>query len=485
LEQNYRSTQRILDAANSIIENNERRLPKSLYASRELGAGDRLRMNVSYNAEDEAAFVAGRIEDHVRAGERCAVLYRTNAQSRLFEESLRRRGVTYNIVGGFSFYGRAEIRDIVAYLKLALNPHDDVALMRIINTPARGIGKTTLDLVAGRQSDFGVSLWETLAIFVDQRLLSPRAEVAIRSFQDLMRGLSEAATLAVSGSGRYTMAELVKDVCEQTGYIRSLKQENSDEAESRLLNIEELVNAAAESDRKRESLRDFIDHAALASDTDQYRGDADVTLLTMHSAKGLEFPVVFIVGIEEGLLPHVRSTDGLEDIEEERRLCYVAITRAQRHLYLSRATRRRIFGEENQATPSRFLDEIPPHLLEETFGSTAFPGNSPRWNLDQLSDAGTSAAPQKRTSNYRGKTYNNVSGVYEFLQRQARASEPVPANAEQTGEFRRGSRVRHVQYGYGVVLGFEGDGDDTKMTVRFTSYGEKKFIAKSAKLERL
>ncbi|HEU4389086.1 MAG TPA: 3'-5' exonuclease, partial [Blastocatellia bacterium] len=428
-------------------------------------------------------------EEHVyHGGERCAVLYRTNSQSRLFEEALRRRGVSYNIVGGFSFYGRAEVKDIIAYLKLALNPHDDVALTRIINTPPRGIGKTTLDALAGRQRDLGASMWDTIAVAMEQHLLSPRAAAAVAAFKELVGSFVQAAASLIVAEGfrQYTIAELVKDVAEQSGYTRALKEENSEEAESRLQNIEELVNAAAEADRNLESLRDFIDHAALASDTDQYRGDAQVTLLTMHSAKGLEFPAVFIAGMEEGLFPHSRSTNGLEDVEEERRLCYVAITRAQKHLYLTRAFRRRIYGEETESSPSRFLQEIPRHLVEDLGTGGQFRSGTASSYRDQSSRAGGAGelpSPRKRPSSFQGKTYNSAAGVYEFLQRRAGGGDDVPDDSRQQGSFRVGSRVKHQQYGYGVVLRFEGSGDDAKLTVKFPGYGEKKFVVKYAALE--
>jgi len=497
LEQNYRSTQTILDAANRIIENNSRRLPKTLYASEKAGQGDKIRYYQSYDGEGEAMWVAERIQESLRRSHnaRCAVLYRANSQSRLFEESLRRRGVPYNIVGGFSFYERAEVKDLIAYLKLSLNPHDDIALLRVINSPPRGIGKTTQEALLESQRDLGVSLWATIAAAVQARTVSPRAGRALDEFREIIGGL---ARRVESGEG---VAELVKASSIDTGYIQALKEENSKEAEGRLMNIEELVNAAAEAERQRESLRDFIDHAALVADTDQYREDARVTLMTMHSAKGLEFPIVFIVGLEEGIFPHSRAYESEADLEEERRLCYVAITRAQKNLYISHAMKRRTFGEETAAEPSRFLNELPAELIEDVS-----PG--PSWLKFRELPSSYSSKPErpagghtayrdgqsrlKNTTNYKGKTYNSAESVGEFLAGRARkvATSSSQGQGHQNagdapGSLKVGSRVRHERYGQGVVLNCEGTGDDAKITVSFPGFGQKKFIAKYAGLEKV
>ncbi|HWN99567.1 MAG TPA: 3'-5' exonuclease, partial [Blastocatellia bacterium] len=433
-------------------------------------------------------------------GARCAVLYRTNAQSRLFEESLRRRNVSYNIVGGFSFYERAEVKDVIAYLKLAMNPNDDVAMARVINTPPRGIGKTTLDALARHQRDLGLSLWEALAIAVERRELQPRTIAALEAFRKTIITLGE---LVAAGE---PTSEVIKAATIDTGYVRALQEEKSVEAEGRLLNIEELVSAAVEAEEKGESLRDFIDYAALVSDTDQYREDAQVTLLTMHSAKGLEFPVVFIVGLEEGLFPHSRAFESADDLEEERRLCYVAITRAQRHLYITHAMQRRIWGDEQPAEPSRFLNEVPLELLQDMSRGPSWLGFALRPETLRNRQAaaalrGEPATPVKKTSNYAGKTYNSVDGVGEFFKQRAQSGSEGrgPAKADRAGrvnghssgggstnesEFRVGTRVRHSKYGHGVVLRVEGAGDEAKLTVSFPGYGQKKFVAKFAALER-
>src|SRR5215216_3127282 len=417
LEENYRSTQTILEAANRVIERNTQRLPKTLFT--QIGQGEKIRYYQSYDGEGEASFVAEKVQGHLKRSPdvRAAVLYRTNSQSRLFEESLRRRNIPYNIVGGFSFYERAEVKDIIAYLKLALNPDDDMALTRVINSPPRGIGKTTLDSLYRQQKDLGVSLWETIGIAVEQRPLAPRAIASLDVFRQIIISLGERVGKAEP------LSDVVKAATLETGYVRTLQEEKTEEAEGRLLNIEELVTAAVEAEEQGETLRDFIDHAALVSDTDQYKADARVTLMTMHAAKGLEFPVVFIVGVEEGLFPHSRTFQSEEEMEEERRLCYVAITRAQKYLYITHAMKRRTFGEEAPAEPSRFLNEIPIELLQDMSLGQSWLGFAARPDTRHNRDAaaalrGESATPAvKRSSNYTGKTYNSAESVRDFFKR--------------------------------------------------------------------
>lgn len=477
LEENYRSTRRILEAANHVIAHNTERFDKVLRAN--LGEGDKIRYAQLLDAEAEARWVVGKIEDHLlREPEvRAAVLYRTNAQSRLFEEACRRAGLRYNLVGGFSFYERAEVKDVIAYLKVALNPHDSISLMRVINTPTRGIGKSTLDEIERRAKDYGVSHWETISIIIEQNLLPPRAVAALKSFHEIISRL-------MAKTGEEPLAEIVKAAVVDTGYERALKEENNEEAEARLLNLEELVNAAAESEEQGESLRDFLDHAALVADTDDYNAAAQVTLMTMHSAKGLEFPLVFIVGLEEGLFPNPRVNDNPAQLEEERRLCYVAITRAERYLYLSHAMRRRVYGEELPAEPSRFLNEFPRRLIEDQ-------SVVPSWLR-------AAAEGPKRTSNYQGRTYNSADSVAEFFSRQGKkgagaAKRSSWATESGTGReegrsggaagLRPGVRVRHAKYGQGLIVKREGEGDNVKLTVNFPGYGTKKLVEKYAGLE--
>jgi DNA helicase-2/ATP-dependent DNA helicase PcrA len=498
LEQNYRSTQNILDAAGAVIKNNRERKGKTLWT--EHGSGDKVRYYQGVDAEDEARWIVTRASEYIARDPkaRVAVLYRMNAQSRSFEEACRRVGLAYNIVGGFSFYERAEIKDTIAYLKLALNPNDPIAFNRVINTPKRGIGKTTLDAIARHVRDLDVGLWEALAIIVDQKLLPPRMLSAVAGFKDTVERLAVKAH-------ELGLAEVVHAAVRDTGLEDSLKQEKSEEAEGRLLNLEELVNAAAESEEEGITLREFIDHAALTSDTDQYTGEAKVTLMTMHAAKGLEFPYVFVVGLEEGLMPHARSAEDNAQMEEERRLLYVAITRAEQALTVSHAMRRRLYGNEVPSEPSRFLNELPIELLEDcSYGSSwlSFASSpSTRHNRSAI-DAMTRdrPVPPRRTSNYTGKTYDSADAIKDFFakkgittpsgrppERPAQpASSPRPAPKEPSGGggLIPGVRVRHPKYGVGLLLRKEGQGDDAKLTVSFPGFGQKKFIAKFAQLEK-
>ena len=511
LEQNYRSTQNILDAAGSVVRHNIERKEKSLWTANP--AGERLRYYQALDADTEARFVAAKIEEHRRADPqlRAAVLYRTNAQSRVFEEALRRIGIPYNIVGGFSFYERAEVRDAVAYLKLALNPHDSVALLRVINTPPRGLGKQTLDELDRRAKDYGISHWETISIITEQgEGFSPRAVAALKNFQQIITGL---VTLAQSAPA----SEVVKAAILDTGYSTALKTENTDEAEARLENLQELVNAAVDYDEQEGAgLRDFIDAAALVSDTDQYKRDAPVTLMTMHSAKGLEFPLVFIVGMEDGLFPHARAAGNRAELEEERRLCYVGITRAERFLYVSHAMKRRVYGEELASEPSQFLNELPLELMEDLSRGSSWLKFARSSASVENRQALRALRGESETKPYRGKTYDSAESIAEFFRQRnqqlsggssSAASAPKPAagapkketpaaqrraaaaggsttsNASDKG-FVPGTHVRHPKYGRGLVLRREGAGDSAKITVSFPGFGQKKLIEKYAGLEK-
>jgi DNA helicase-2/ATP-dependent DNA helicase PcrA len=515
LEQNYRSTQNILDAADRVIKHNTERKDKTLWTSNP--SGERIRYYQAQDAETEARFVAAKIEEHRRADPnlRAAILYRTNAQSRVFEEALRRTGLAYNIVGGFSFYERAEVRDIVSYLKLALNPHDSVALLRVINTPPRGLGKQTLDELDRRAKDYGVSLWETVGIVTGQgEGMGPRAVSALKGFQSIVSRLVEAAS-------KQPASEVVKAAILDTGYAAALKAENTEEAEGRLENLQELVNAAVDYDQEEGGgLRDFIDAAALVADTDQYQGDAPVTLMTVHSAKGLEFPLVFIVGLEDGLFPHARAAADMAELEEERRLAYVAITRAERFLYVTHAMRRRVYGEELASEPSQFLNEMPLELMEDLSrgGSwLSFARSSTTLDNKHAARALRGESGQERRASggggFAGKTYDSVDSIAEFFRQRGdkfrgqtgqppKPSAPtVKRPAASTGRggssatpsstpdaggggFTPGSHVRHPKYGRGLVLRREGVGDAAKLTVSFPGFGQKKLIEKYAGLEK-
>jgi DNA helicase-2/ATP-dependent DNA helicase PcrA len=491
LEDNYRSTGNILDAANKVIAHNKQRFDKKLRPNKTMG--DKLRYAQLLDGDHEARWVVGKIEDHLLRDPdlKAAVLYRTNAQSRSFEEACRRAGLRYNLVGGFSFYDRAEVKDVIAYLKLALNPNDSIALQRIINTPARGIGKATLDDLDRRARQLEASHWIALNQMLEERQLPSRTLNALQAFQDIIKNLIAKA------NAQTELSELVKAAVIDTGYERALKAEMTDEAESRLLNLEELVNAAAEAQEAGETIRDFLDRSALTADADQYKADAQVTLMTMHAAKGLEFPLVFIVGLEEGIFPHSRARDNEAELEEERRLCYVAITRAEKYLYLTHAMQRRVYGEEMPAEPSRFLNEFPRELIEDL-------SKGPSWFKHGASKTaggfsrGLTATPypQKPKSTFQGKTYDSTSDVNSFLARHGKAAEgekPVPklvkaasssGSSSSTG-FRSNQRVKHAKYGTGLIVRVEGEGEDAKLTINFPGYGMKKLVAKYAGLERL
>ena len=540
LEQNYRSTQTILDVAHAIIENNVNQKKKKLWTANE--GGERIYYYQSTDADGEGRFVASKIEEHQRRNpdERIAVLYRTNAQSRVFEEALRRLRIDYNIVGGFSFYERAEVKDIISYVKLAMNPQDDIALLRVINTPPRGIGKTTLEEVQAHAKATGVSLWEAVAVVSDNMAtgvtsLTPRAKDALRGFKFVIEKLQKTAVAAADTDRK--VSEVVVAAIDDTGYSTMLRSEDSDEAEARLENLEELVNAAVDYDKSDElALRDFIDHAALTADTDKYDRNARVTLMTVHSAKGLEFPIVFLVGLEDGVFPHSRSLSDEKEMEEERRLAYVAITRAEKILYVTHSMRRRVYGEEMAAEPSQFLNEMPLELVEDlSYGSSWL--SFARGSTATANRAAAAALRGERSGQYRprersgieskpknlytGKTYNSTEAVAEFFKkrdvsrgagperpgegekrrdaerepRELKGFDKLRAQATPKAEtanqksqiensFLPGTHVRHEKYGTGLVLRREGSGDNAKLTISFPGFGQKKLIEKFAKLER-
>lgn len=519
LEQNYRSTQTILDAAHSIIENNQNQKKKKLWTHNP--GGERILYFQAMDGDAEGRFVASRIEDHRRrdASKRIAVLYRTNAQSRVFEESLRRLRIDYNIVGGFSFYERAEVKDIVAYLKLALNPADDIALLRVINTPPRGIGKSSLDELQAVARRGEGSLWSAIAAVADGEpaALTPRARNAITSFRGTIEKLRNKAE-ALAGTDK-PVSETVIAAIDDSGYSLMLRTENTEEAEGRLENLEELVNAAVDYDKSPEGgLRDFIDHAALTADTDRYDGNAGVTLMTVHSAKGLEFPVVFIVGLEDGVFPHSRSVNDAKELEEERRLAYVAITRAEEQLYVTHSMRRRVYGEEMVSEPSQFLNELPLELIEDLSRGPSWlsyaRGSTAKARGAAQGPGGDVPYPKKPQNAYGGKTYNSADAIAEFFRKKEggqpssrpveRQTPPPPrktlsgfdklkAFAGDSPRERRveldaagfvpGSHVRHSKYGKGLVLRREGTGDNVKLTISFPGFGQKKLIEKFANLE--
>jgi DNA helicase-2/ATP-dependent DNA helicase PcrA len=634
LEENYRSTQNILQAASAVVANNVRRKGKNLWTSRQGGA--KIGYYEAPDGENEALFSADLIARYLREANergdapRAAVLYRTNSQSRLFEEAMRRYGLKYHVVGGFSFYERAEIKDLISYLKVIQNPDDSISLLRVINTPARGIGKGTIDTLERLALETGLSMWGAIGEAIKRQLLPARAVASLTSFRELIEdarammggdfaahlaestarvgvndspvqqpeppvqqgealqsdhqdgsqpedatafdptefgnfsfdfGAADSETESAAEAGRLrdiqrdagatsadldsadiapappsqtpdtfpaptvSVADILKFLIDRTGYIKQLEAEDTPEAYSRIENLRELVNAAMDSRDRAETLDQFLDHAALIADADDYDARAQITLMSLHAAKGLEFPLVFLSGLEEGLFPHSRTMLVPEEVEEERRLCYVGMTRAMDQLVLTRAVYRRRYGTDlpEASVPSRFLEEVPDGLIEE-LGTRRNSGASlrrthsaPFGRSGQANEGGRphtgsagyershysyededqgaswrgndqSAAGQKSKSAVAAKAYNSIDNIAEFFaSRGKKFSVPKAAPVEEpTGKrgFKPGQRVRHPKYGEGTVYQREGEGEEAKITVQFPRFGLKKLVEKYAQLER-
>jgi DNA helicase II / ATP-dependent DNA helicase PcrA len=470
LEENYRSTQKILDAAAGVVANNRRRLGKTLRATRL--SGENLGFFEARDSRAEAEFIADRIralhdED---PGVHIAVLYRTNAQSRSFEEAMRARGMRYRMLGGFSFYQRAEIKDALAYARLAIFSDDDIALLRVINTPPRGIGKITIDSLSALARQQESSLWAAISKMLDSSAPG-RSMAPLRDFRTLIETLRQEA-LSIPP------ADFLQSILTRSGYLDMLAQRGSSEDSGRADNLRELVNALAEGAERGETLSDFLDRAALVSDADNFDEHATITLMTLHSAKGLEFDHVFLSGMEEGVFPHIRSQNDDEELEEERRLCYVGMTRAKQTLTLTRAVYRRLYGNERLAgsLPSRFLQEIPGELIETAEGSLAEAGETRRYEPDPeysyseeefIRRARRIAAPSRQAPN------NSVSRAHSGGPSRRGKSSNNPLI---------GQRVRHATYGTGTIIDVEEDGEDRKLTIRFSDYGTKKIMERYANL---
>ncbi len=655
LEQNYRSTSVILEAAGAVVARNAQRKGKDLWTAREGGA--KIGYYEAPDGENEALFIADYLNKYLRkAGEteehpRAAVLYRTNSQSRLVEEALRRYGISYTMVGGFSFYERAEIKDLLCYLKLVQNPHDSIALQRVINTPTRGIGRTTLDTLERLALETGTSTYEAIGHALRERLLPSRALIALDNFRRMVEdarallapdfadklsadvagvdalgnahtadtrddqpteldrtlhagddtsfefGDAAQGTLALGGDASFdpaafgteadvgfdpagfgepepapldaasfnpfaapaakraptkkrvqklgepreqarvereqdtaeafrkpgdpaTLPELIRFINDRSGYIRALEEEGTPEAFSRIENLKELANAAQDAQERGETLADFLDHAALVSDTDKINPDARVTLMTLHAAKGLEFPVVLLAGLEENLFPHSRTLNDPAQMEEERRLCYVGMTRAMDALVLTRARYRRRYGNDmpEASIPSRFLEEVPAHLIEDVSGGSAATQQrvsgygaygsasgygSARYGNGRSGESGGERhySYEDEDQSYRpaaaarpGSTRpavmktgaNSLDNIAQFFGARGSGPRPKLEVEPQTGAtgFKAGQRVRHPKYGEGQVVRREGEGEEAKLTVTFAAHGVKKLVEKFAKLER-
>ncbi len=685
LEQNYRSTQVILEGAGAVVAQNTQRKGKNLFTTRE--GGSLIGYYEAPDGENEALFIADRVQRYLReAGQqedkpRCAVLYRTNSQSRLVEEALRRYQIQYHMVGGFSFYDRAEVKDILSYLKLVQNVHDSIALARVVNSPPRGIGKTTMETLERMALSTGISTWDAIARAIEDKLLPARALQALSGFKRLIEDAramlgpgfadklasdvapdgdaftpqnvseeadvsfgfgakteetdeTEAAAPEPQGAGAdtafdtsfnfgfdfgpseeistlaaenavdsdashsidatidtasfnpfapvvlkrsanttleravetkmarehiqeqtddqpafrkpgdaATLPELIKFLNDRSGYIRALEEEATPESFSRIENLKELANAAQDAQERGETLHEFLDHAALVSDADSYSEEARVTLMTLHAAKGLEFPLVFLTGMEEGLFPHSRTLTDPTGLEEERRLCYVGMTRAMDTLVMTRARYRRRYGSDmpESSIPSRFLEEVPTRLVEDLGSPPArpqFSGSGYNWKspaagayatpypksnrfgrpaaaeegdrhysyedenqtdqADRSRENGARAAARAATgygggnrsvqtgkTAAQGQSIDNIASF--FAARGQKLSRPKLAVAAPTGNtgLKQGTRVRHPKYGEGTVFRREGDGEDAKITVQFQQHGVKKLVEKFAQLERL
>ena len=475
LEQNYRSTQVILDAASAVIRQNRNRKEKRLWTDRAGGAP--IRCFRGGDELEEADFVTARLREALMAEEELVgVLYRTNAQSRALEDALLREGLAYKIIGGVRFYERKEVKDALAYLRLLMNPDDDVSLRRVINVPTRGIGKgmmASLDELDPPAADGGPlfadvdgardstgSLWLRLTRAVDELLLPGRAVTALRRFRDLILALSDIAT-------REPVSDVLGKLLDQSGYLEDLREQHTEEGEGRLANLMELVSAARDYELRdpEPSLGGFVDRLSLLSETDEEQGtpEARIWLMTLHAAKGLEFPAVFMVGMEEGLFPHMRSQDDEAELEEERRLCYVGMTRAQTRLILTSAARRRVFGEYRSTEPSRFLNEIPSALIEvvEPVFSTPAP------------DTTTFGRPRRGRRRYGSPAREEIQPDYGYS---------YEDEDQSVISVTPGTRVSHPTFGVGTILSVEPLTDDMKLTVRFADVGRKTLRAKYAKL---
>ncbi len=453
LEENYRSRENILQVANQLIENNTQRIDKVLKATRE--AGEEI---YCYKAEDEIAeaqFVVNQIRNLERQSPEMhwgnfAILYRTNAQSRPFEETLVRWGVPYTIVGGLKFYDRKEIKDVLAYLRAIVNPFDSLSLLRVINTPRRGIGKATIDALVNASQQLNLPLWEILSDETSVNTLAGRSAKGVKSFAQIIRHWqAQLDTLSPS--------EIVQGVMEDSGYIKDLQNQGTDESLDRLQNVQELYNAVLQFEEESEdvTLGNFLASTALTSDLDNLKeGQTAVSLLTLHASKGLEFPVVFLVGLEQGLFPNFRSLDNPDALEEERRLCYVGITRAQEILYLTHARERRLYGSREPAIVSQFLSELPKELLSFGLPTTSVSSRHSGGSLQQSS---------------RRNTQPSIN------------SSPTT----QTQNWTVGDRIFHKTFGIGEITHIFGSGSKISLAIKFPSLGQKIIDPKIAPLQKM
>ena len=465
LEQNYRSTQIILDAANAVIENNTGRKPKNLWTENKSGAD--IIYFQAVDERDEARFVIEQLQNLQRTENKklgdMAILYRTNTQSRIFEEMLIKSGISYNMVGGLKFYERKEIKDIIAYLRVIFNPADSLSLLRIINVPKRGIGDASLAKIQAYAAANNVSLFEAVSNAAAIDGLSSRF---VSKLDDLAGIIFELMNLA----NEAPVEDLIDRVLRDTGYLEELENERTPQAQSRIDNLHELISVAQEfaASEEENNLENFLAHVALVSDIDDTElGEDAITLMTLHSSKGLEFPVVFLVGMEEGLFPHARTLMDETEIEEERRLCYVGITRAKEKLFLSSTKMRTIYGNTVTYPPSRFLQEIPARLVKTIKRQERF---SALENFKQVSEK-YSARPQKPAS-----TFN----PHSFM-----PQKPAAAAGGTGTRFNTGDRVSHSKWGEGMVVSVKDSPDGQEVKVAFAGAGVRSLLTKYAVLKKL
>ncbi len=485
LERNYRSTKTIVSAANSLISHNDRRIPKDVFSDREKGAP--IRVCAAYSDMEEAEIVANRIAAlRGREGmeyDGFAVLYRTNAQSRTFEEAFRKRDIPYRVYGGLSFYQRKEIKDVIAYCRLTVNPRDEEAFRRVVNCPARGIGQATVDKIASAASAGGVSLWDVASRPEEHSLPVNKGTAGrLKSFTDMVSGFAAKA-------GLMDAAALTQEIIRESGMMKEVFQDAGPEGTSRRENVQELLNGVQDFVSRRleegqgAGLGDFLQEVSLLSDLDEDGGDGQrkVTLMTMHSAKGLEFPVVFVVGLEENLFPSPMAVDSQRAIEEERRLFYVAVTRAERYCCLSFARSRRRYGKTEFSNPSRFLQDIDPQYVETdapdvfSFGRVVRRGEG--------GGAPVRALPARHPCRARPRP---ESPSRDAARGGARPSAgPSPASPGGGGALRPGMRIEHERFGLGVVKSVEGSGEDAKAVVDFRNTGTKHLLLRFARFKVL
>ena len=483
LEQNYRSTKNILEASNAVIRNNQGRKGKELWT--EHGEGDKVQLYTAMNENDEAHYVATQVMEGFRTGRRWkdhAVLYRMNAQSNQIEQAFKRNGIPYRIIGGTRFFDRAEVKDMLAYLCVINNPDDDLRLRRIINNPTRGIGTTTVETAQALAEGEGISLWRVITEAQQLPELS-KAAAKLAQFTNMMESLR---ALAIE----LPLPDFYEEVMARTGYVAALEAKNDPESRTRLENVRELltsINGYLENEPEAPSLAGFLDEIALYTDLDSHDASEDcVVMMTMHAAKGLEFPVVFVVGTEEGIFPGIRAIGEPEEMEEERRLCYVAMTRAKEKLYMTCAAQRMLFGKTSANRPSRFVGEIPPELTEQSGRSPLSPSvqDDEPWGYSRPvrpSYGSSVSGGFRQTSGYGGarparterpSRPTGIQGGY--------TPRPAAAKSGPLPDFHKGDMLMHKAFGKGMVLSIQPMGGDALIEIAFDTVGTKKLMLKSA-----